>query len=287
MVIKSKTTRATTKATAPVITRRKRKKNVAYAASTVQGILAIMTNSFFMTDDHVKRCALLTKKPFNETKRLMAKYSRQGPLRTTTLRDDATGQYIATAVPVPATGKIMKPQDCTPLLTAVSNARRKQNLALDSILEDGTGHKALSFEVKVPAANKRGYTIRHAEIYAALEPYFSKARALLVQLRITMGQDTPGLPTVPPRIFCNIYPAGNVSGVNKHVDAYTAYGAVTLALTTDEQGGSFFTTLADELAHVQDWPLQAGHAVAILPSMTHGVHAIRRKTDRVTLNLFY
>ena len=161
-------------------------------------------------------------------------------------------------------------------------------IPLRSALSNGTGPKSNYLEIRTNnciATDDAGY-------HAQLMPWIPACRALLQQaLTAYVGypHDVPGVPELPFRIFAclYVYPAGEYSGMGAHHDTHAGYGALALALTDDYSPATSIYTATDIKGTTSfDWPLRAGHAVAICPSYCHGVRAYKRPVDRLTISMY-
>ena len=287
---KSRQTRAPDSAEPKRPARRKPRKSTLTHDQTAN-VLAIMTNSLIVNDDTVRRSARAVKLPLARVRRIMQNLQVRGSTRMPFARDAETGAFTSSPAPIPGIGRILSVAAAKTLLAATNRIIRKKNLPFVSGLENGAGMKSQSFEIKIPDAAGQGTHILYPTLYNLLRPYFPAVKNLLTEVHAVHAQ--AGTPSDEPhRAFVTIYRTGSLSGLGKHVDAYTSRGAVTIVLTLNDDEGPFFTTTADPIDETQEapiklWPLTQGMAVAILPGMWHGVTGCTRSTSRIAINLFY
>ena len=174
-----------------------------------------------------------------------------------------------------------------PIASILDDNQTKKLLRLVNLRLLREPPKSPTFPLTLPLSKfaeiKLDDTIMEPEIFNALLPCFPRCKKLMLQ----RARDKADLPEVPLRVFVSKYPKQIESGMSCHRDCHTAHGAVTISLTNDCLGGSFFTSAAVEIDNVLDVPLRKGQALAIRPSDYHGVHTSTRKYDRVTITLFY
>jgi hypothetical protein len=270
--------------------RRKPRKNV-LTDEQIAKVLAIMTNAHIINPDTIKRSRRVIKRPLADVGRIMNNLRDRGSIRMTTARDSKTGAFTSSPVPIPGIGSVLPVTITKALLAAINKIIQKKKLPFVSGLENGSGLKSQSLEIKIPDATGRGTHIVYPAVYDLLRPYFPAVKKLLAGVHAQAGTQ-PAITDEPNRVFFTIYQAGILSGLDKHVDAYTSRGAVTIVLTLNDGEGPFFTTTADPTdetreAPIKLWPLTQGMAVAILPGMWHGVTGCTRSTSRIAINLFY
>ena len=287
---KSQQTRAPDSAETKRPARRKPRKNTLTDEQTAK-VLAIMTNAHIINDDTARRSERVIKLPLVRVRRIMQNLRARGSTRMTVARDAETGAFTSSPVPIPGIGRILPVAAAKALLAVTNRIIRKKKLPFVSGLENGSGLKSQSFEIKIPDATGQGTHILHPAVYDLLRPYFPAVKKLLAEVHAQAGTP-PAITDEPRRAFAIIYRTGILSGLAKHVDAYTSRGAVTIVLTLNDDEGPFFTTTADPVDETQEapiklWPLTQGMAVAILPGMWHGVTGCTRSTSRIAINLFY
>ena len=191
------------------------------------------------------------------------------------------GRFTRGEAPEPSTRQILQPEAAHKLCAYI--LRYHANLELTCPVSSGLGPHSKSFEVCVDGNVER--TKRYA--FEKFRPLFESCRDLLREAR--MRTQTLGLevPLLPKRVFVCVYPAGVESGMATHVDSHVTCGAVTVALTDDEEGGCFYTVTGYEYEGEvftplprRDVPLLAGQAVAVVPYQHHGVHKMIRSGNR-------
>ena len=273
-MVKAKTAKVTTASKVVRATRISHVLNNILRQCEVHGVY---TKKMLREASQVLRC------DHKSARRQLAQLEARGAHRVVPHRGVA-GTFIPTPCPTPSIGKITSGRPLTKLRTAL--LADFVTIPLRSALSNGTGPESKFLEIRTNnsiATDDAGY-------HAQLMPWIPACRALLQQaLTAYVGypHDVPGVPELPFRIFACLYPAGDYSGMGAHHDTHAGYGALALALTDDYSPATSFYTATDIKGTTSlDWPLRAGHAVAICPSYCHGVRAYKRPVDRLTITMY-
>ena len=197
----------------------------------VAKIVKAMGSDLLVDDETLAKGMLIMGKSKTDVRKFMHRLRRRGMCNT-------KSNFTLSEAPDVPIASILDKNQTMKLLCLVN--RRLLHEPLKSPTFPLTLPLSKFAEIKIDDA------IMEPEIWSALLPCFPLCKELMLQ----RARDLADLPEVPLRVFVSKYPRQIESGMSCHRDCHTAHGAVTISLTNDCLGGSFFTSAALEIDNV-------------------------------------